>query len=659
MTWVWDEEQLGQLIEAIHASQEVVWDLETTGLISYAVEGSAHNGGVGARQVLATFTLPMADEHGFWDGVEPTTWILPLSHPDSPWRGSWRKTARRVTEAILTAGKSVTGHNVKFDVRYNHATAGVNLSERVVWDSQDASRIIEQGQSAKLADACHRAFGIPSWKDFDFSQPGVAETYPLLELGEYGARDTYWTWRLKRYQQERMFLLPEQIGHQPFGDTEIIEARMGRLCNLIVMPTVASLAQIEVNGIGLDVELTQSQLAESRRISTESLSTMAHRYEADWLADPETVKLNPVHASAAPTSHWFRDFMNLAVEKGDCQILAYTATGKPQWTKSVLGKLERIYGDESVPALVARQRKHTKRCEYLDSWLWHATTAGRVYAGYSTGMSTGRLSSSGPNMQQVTKELRPCFIPSVGKVIADFDFSQIELRVAAEISQCQPMLEAFHRGDDLHRLLAASVMGKAPEDVTATERQMAKAVNFGLLFGLGAYGLQAYAEDSYGVTMSRDASQEFYHGYFRTWKGLKEWHAAVEARLLRDGFSISPLGRVRYFRDNGREALNAAINAPVQGTASDLMQLAIADIQGLLHERGRGKVEGVSVVATVHDSAVLELPEIGWEDKALEVKERMENLNPLLSYLGVQFEVPITVEYTCGTRWSLSDVGSG
>jgi DNA polymerase I-like protein with 3'-5' exonuclease and polymerase domains len=128
---------------------------------------------------------------------------------------------------------------------------------------------------------------------------------------------------------------------------------------------------------------------------------------------------------------------------------------------------------------------------------------------------------------------------------------------------------------------------------------------------------------------------------------------------MRDGFSISPLGRVRYFKEGGREQLNAAINAPVQGTASDLMQLAIADIQGLLHERGRGKVEDVSVVGTVHDSAVLELPTVGWEAKALEVKERMENLNPLLSYLGVQFDVPITVEYTVGTRWSLTDVGKG
>ena len=655
-TWVWDDAALGQLKEAILSAQEIVWDTETTGLVRGAVEGGHRNGGVGARQVLATFTLPQPDAFGNWDGVEPTTWIVPLSHPEGWLSGHWRKVAKELAETMLRSKKPLVGHNLKYDVTYEEAISKVNLVPIMDWDTADGSRLLESGQSAKLGDAAHRAFGVPSWKDFDFSKPGAAETYPLFELGEYGARDTYWTWRLKRYQQEKMFLLPNM--DEPFDSEEIINARLGRLATWIAMPTVASLAQMEINGIRLDTELTRQMFKEDREVATSALHEMSMRYLEDFQAG--RVDLKPAGVSAAPTSLWFRRFMDWAVKKRDLRVLELTPTGKPKWSKSGLGKLARTLGEDSVAALVLKQRKASKRAEFTGAWLQYVTEAGLIHAQYNTGMATGRLSSSGPNMQQVNKKLRPCFIPHSDEwVIADFDFSQIELRVAAFISRAQPMLDAFNNDEDLHRLLAAEVTGKDPEDVTPEERQMAKAVNFGLLFGLGAFGLQAYAEDSYGVTMTKDEATTFYHAYFKKWVGLKAWHAQVEARLVRDGRSISPLGRVRNFR-GGDKDLNAAINAPVQGTASDLMQIAIADIQGLLPAgQGRGKVEDVLMVGTVHDSAVVLLPKDNWKAKAEEIKERMENLNPLLKFLGVELDVPIKIEYTVGTRWSLDDIGEG
>ena len=655
--WVWDEQALGQLKEAIYAAHEVVWDTETTGLASHAVEGGTLNNGIGARQALATFTLPQADAQGLWNGVEPTTWIVPLSHPDSPFLGRWRKISAELMELILKLKKPLVGHNLKYDVRYQEATTGVNLVSVIDWDTQDGSRLLDNGQSAKLGDAAHRAFGVPSWKDFEFSKiPGAAEGVPIFELGEYGARDTYWTWRLKRYQQEQMFLVPGM--DEPFDSDEIMNMRLGKLATWVAMPTVASLAQIEINGIRLDVQTTRDMLAESKQISRDALHKMALRYLPDFQAG--RVDLKPDSVSAAPTSLWFARFSKWAVEKGDMKVLELTPTGKMKWTKTGLAKLAKQYGPDSVPAIILEQRHHSKRAEFLTAWLHYVTEAGFIHAQYNTGMVTGRLSSSVPNMQQVNKKLRPCFIPHSDEwVVADFDFSQIELRVAAFISRSLPMLEAFRRGEDLHRALAALVTGKEPHEVTAEERQMAKAVNFGLLFGLGAYGLTIYAEESYGVTMTKDQASTFYHAYFRKWVGLKAWHAQVQARLERDNCSVSPLGRIRNFKGRGDKDLNAAINAPVQGMASDLMQIAIADIQGLLPAgQGRGKVEDVLVIGTVHDSAVVLLPKNNWEAKAKEVQQRMEDLNPLLKFLGIELDVPIKIEATVGSRWSLDDIGT-
>lgn len=508
--------------------------------------------------------------------------------------------------------------------------------------------------SAKLAEVCAREFGTANWKDFDFRRPGAAEGEPLPELGLYGARDTWWTWKLSVRQRQRMFLaVGHEQPHQPEGDAEILEAKAGKLALWVAMPTVRSLSKVEQRGIRLDVDYTRDLLDEADRISRTRLEQMSTMYGMD-----------PTGCSTAPTSLWFREFTERAMEAGDLRLIEATGKGKPRWTKGVLNKIALEAGDESTAAIILEQRKYAKQAEFLRSWLDHVSADGYIHAKYNTGMVTGRLSSSGPNMQQVTKSLRPCFIPSPGYVIADFDFSQIELRVAAFISRSQPMIEAFQAGADLHRLLASQVARKPMEDVTPAERQMAKAVNFGLLFGLGAFGLRKYAEGSYGVLMTEREAADFYSGYFETWTGLKEWHRAVEARLIRDGLSVSPLGRVRRFHGganfgpDANNALNAAINAPVQGMASDLMQIAIASIQGEL-PGPRHQVTDARVVATVHDSAVIELPEDDWEVQATLIKAEMEDPSEVLTRLGVDLDVPIIVEYTVGTRWALSDVGEG
>jgi DNA polymerase-1 len=269
-------------------------------------------------------------------------------------------------------------------------------------------------------------------------------------------------------------------------------------------------------------------------------------------------------------------------------------------------------------------------------------------------------------MQQVTKALRPAFVPRVGYVLGDFDLSQIELRVAAFLSRSRPMMEAFQDGADLHTRLAAKITGKFEGDVTPAERQKGKSANFGLLFDMGTTGFRIYAENAYGVQMSYQEADEVREAFFSTWAGLRDWQDRQRVRARATGQVTSPLGRVRripdmFSHDDARVAggERIAINSPVQGMASDIMQLAIALIEGTVPGHGSQVAPGVRVVGSVHDSLVAELPVDNWKESAQIVLEVMTNLvlEPMRE-MGCDFDVPLAAEATVGTRWGLSDIGT-
>jgi DNA polymerase I-like protein with 3'-5' exonuclease and polymerase domains len=226
------------------------------------------------------------------------------------------------------------------------------------------------------------------------------------------------------------------------------------------------------------------------------------------------------------------------------------------------------------------------------------------------------------------------------------------------------MIEAFQRGDDLHRLFAAVINQIAVDLVTADQRQQAKAGTFGLLYEMGAYGFREYAETAYGVIMTMEEAARIHGAFFTMWTGMREWHNNTKIRAHRDGYVTSPLGRVRrlpgIFDANDRMvsfAERQAINSPVQSMASDLLQLALASMQGLLHESvNLPAISGVFPVGSVHDSIVAELEQKNWRGIAEEVKERMESMHTVLSKFGVDFDVPLIADYSVGTRWSWHDI---
>ena len=821
-SWVMTKDDLKAMFANLERAPEIVFDLETTGLNEHAEHGGPVNGGVGARVVMMTLTVqPWEDAQ-----VEPTTYVVPLSHPDSPFGGQWRRVFRAIAQRLR--GKRLVGHNVKFDSRWvyactstpgvaegkpiydeldadlfkkGHVTGGywrtylgqrdgkntyefahnriaeralgpcpdgysvdhlnrdrldnrrenlryatrseqmqnraswgesgirgayrrpngtyeaavrvdgkrhylgvfptveeagdavrafqtregakapaslrakpgIDLSPWLDWDTMISAALLDENESSRLKAVAPRLFGIEPWDDVDLKYPGAAEDVPFFDLGDYAARDTYWTFRVYAAHRYIMWL----DGHEdedPFltGDDEDIQnARLGQLAETVGMPTVSTLAAVEQRGIGLDVEYTRQALEEARGESERIRQGIAHRY-----ADVEG--LDPADVSLAATSKWFLRFTEEAVSRGDLRVISMTGSGRPQWNKATLEKLER-QGSELAGDLL-RQRDMEKRSQFLSSWLEKATTEGRIHATYNVGrVVTGRLSSSEPNLQQVSAKLKGSYVPSKGYYLAEIDYSQIELRVAAMVSECVPMIEAFQRGDDLHRLLGQRILqGEETraaerekrearlislEDVTPADRQKAKSANFGLLYGMGPEGFQRYAETAYGVEMSLNEAHEVHQTFFDMWVGLTDWHDRQMQFAGRYGYVESPIGRVRRLPnvwsrrpDLSSEAERQAINSPVQGLGSDIMQCAAASIEGRL--AGHKPVAGARLVGTVHDSVVIEVQASRWEEVVEECLDRMtEGVVPVLERLGMKFTVPLGAEAAVGVRWGDKSLG--
>ena len=661
ITWVWGKEDLKSLVKAIHESSEIVMDLETTGLDEYAEAGGDTNGGYPARIVLAALTLPSAEraEAGAYDwrtfdGEQPMTYLVPLSHPASPLLGSWRKVMAIIGREINRSGKPFVNANIKFDARWVFAQTGVDLSDRIEWDTTVSSQLVDTEARTRLKIRAARDFGIEEWDDFDLGTPGAAERVDLIQLGEYAARDTYYTWKIEQEHRDQMFLTGDE---EPFDSDDIQMARLGKVATYVAMPTVRTLTKVEQRGFLLDVDWVHAKIEEMDSLRLRACEDILGLYGTAPAPAPAKDGV-----TTAATSKWFQGFVAQAIEAGDLRVTARTDSGNAQWNKAVLIAQQR-QGSPAADALL-RHRDATKTLEFLRSWLELRDPDNVIHATYNVGfVKTGRLSSSNPNVQQISARLKPAFIPRPGHVLLDLDYSQVELRVAAFISRSAPMIEAFQRGDDLHRLLAAKIAGKAPEDVTSMERKRAKAGNFGLLYGMSPGGFQAYAATAYDVSLTLAEAQAVHSAFFEMWDGMRQWHERSKRRAYERGYVTSPIGRTQWLSDlyskssfKASHAERNALNSPVQGFGSDLMQMAAASIMGTLPGYPLPKVEGAHVVATVHDEICIEVPEDRWQEILVECKRRMEDVNTFLRPLDCRMDVPIVAGPSAGTRWGVHDL---
>lgn len=300
------------------------------------------------------------------------------------------------------------------------------------------------------------------------------------------------------------------------------------------------------------------------------------------------------------------------------------------------------YRDNPLVKALGDYRRYAKS---LSSFLYPIPplihpTDGRLHPKYmQIGAWSGRMSCYGPNIQQIPREadFRSCFTASAGQKLVLADYSQIELRVAAFISGDSTMKAACRSGRDLHALTASLLSGIPAESVTKAQRQAAKAVNFGLIFGMGAAGLMQYASQSYGVDMTLEEAERFRNTFFQNYHGINWWHHDLMESHPLEGRTLT--GRKFLFPPN--TGLADLANTPVQGTAADILKTAL----GILIARIQGGDK--KIVAIVHDEILMEVPEAEAEESAVLLKNVMEEAAAM-----ILTDIPCTVDAKISDSWA-------
>ena len=310
--------------------------------------------------------------------------------------------------------------------------------------------------------------------------------------------------------------------------------------------------------------------------------------------------------------------------------------------------LEKYADDYEIVRLLLRYRQIQKlNSTYVEGFRPLIGSDGKVHTTYNQmNTSTGRLSSANPNLQNIPvrndegKELRKLFIASPGNVLIDADYSQIELRLLAHFSGCKELIEAYREHRDIHAITASQVFGVPLDKVTPQMRRSAKAVNFGIIYGISSFGL---AKDL-GISAKR--AGEYIDKYFQTYSDVKKYMDENVERAKRDGYITTLCGRRRVINELKSSNYNvrsfgerAAMNMPLQGSSADIIKIAMINVRKKLSEAGLH----ARLVLQVHDELVLDCPE-GEKDAASEILQReMEN--------AVSLKVPLTVEIACGKSW--------
>ena len=435
---------------------------------------------------------------------------------------------------------------------------------------------------------------------------------PIETAAPYAAEDADITLRLHRALWPRL----EQ------------EPALARVFREIDLPLVPVLSRMERAGVLVDTAMLARQ---SRELAEQLRETEA---EAQRVAGQPFNLASP------------KQIQEILYDQQGLPVLAKTPKGAPSTAESVLAELALDY---PLPKLILEHRALSKlKSTYTDRLPEQVDArTGRVHTSYQQAVAaTGRLSSTDPNLQNIPvrteagRRIRQAFIAPPGQRIVAADYSQIELRIMAHLSQDAGLLQAFADGEDIHRATAAEVFGVVREQVTAEQRRSAKAINFGLIYGMSAFGLAKQ------LGLDRGAAQEYVDRYFARYPGVKAYMDATRAQAHDRGYVETVFGRRLYLpeinvrnlqRRNAAE--RTAINAPMQGTAADIIKRAMIDVDRWL---GEGDVQA-RMIMQVHDELVFEVAEADVDRLRSGVLRRMRGAAELL--------VPLEVDVGIGANW--------
>ncbi|MBV6418397.1 MAG: DNA polymerase I [Steroidobacteraceae bacterium] len=521
----------------------------------------------------------------------------------------------RLKPLLEDPARGKIGHHLKYDahVLANHgiALAGMRydtMLESYVWNSVATRHDMDS--------AAARYLGIETIHYEDVAGKGAKQIafnqVPVERAAEYAAEDADVTLRLHRTLWPAIEALPA----------------LRDIYTSIEQPLVPVLCAMEEAGVLLDAALlrTQSRELGARLVEIEAA---AHREAGQ-----------PFNLDS-PKQLQFLLFEKLAIPP-----LRRTPTGQPSTAEDVL---EELAGEHALPRLILEYRALAKlRSTYTEKLPEQVNArTGRVHTSYHQAVAqTGRLSSTDPNLQNIPvrtpegRRIRQAFIAPPGHVLMAADYSQIELRIMAHLSGDAGLLAAFEAGQDVHRATAAEVFGVAQDAVSADQRRSAKAINFGLIYGMSAFGLARQ------LGIDRGAAQQYVNRYFERYPGVKRYMDDTRERAKQQGYVETVLGRRLYLpdiRSRNRQmqqyAERSAINAPMQGTAADIIKRAMIDV----HAWCRAEHSPARLIMQVHDELVLEVR----EDAVTQVGDRLRRCMTDAGKLKVSLKVDIGT----GANW--------
>lgn len=592
---VFTEEQLEAWIALLDSAELFAYDSETTSLNEREAE-------------IVGLSFAIAGGRACY---------IPLAHDylGAPVQLERRATLTKLKPLLESDKRQKIGHNIKYDKK---VLANYDIDLRgIAYDTMLESYVLDAaGTRHDMDTLALKLLGHQTIAFTDIAGKGKDQlTFNQIAVEQaacYAAEDADITFRLHQQQWPRLHA-------EPSLQSVLMD---------IEMPIVDVLARMELNGVLIDAAKLRAQSADlSRRI-------IEIEKKAFELAGREFNLASP------------KQLGQIFFEQMKLPVIAKTPTGQPSTNEEVLEELARDY---PLPKIVLEHRSYSKlKSTYTDKLPELVDRrSGRVHTSFNqTGAATGRLSSTDPNMQNIPirteegRKIRQAFIAPKNHVVMAADYSQIELRIMAHLSNDPGLLNAFAQGMDVHRATAAEVFEVAPEKVTNDQRRHAKAINFGLIYGMSAFGLARQ------IDVSREAAQLYMNRYFARYPGVETYMSAIRKFAQEYGYVETLFGRRLYLPEirasnqmRRKGAERVAINAPMQGTAADIVKRAmIAVDEWLISEKIAAKL-----LLQVHDELVLEVHETA-------VDEVRDRLKTLMSG-AAELKVPLLVEVGVGQNW--------
>jgi len=589
-----DEQQLAAWLQRIDAAALTAVDTETTGLdpLSAQLVGMSF-----CIEPGRAAYLPLAHNYA---GAPPQLGVARALTLLRPW--------------LEAADKPKLGQNLKFD---EHVLANHGVALRgVVHDTLLESYILESHLRHDMGTLAERHLHLATISYDDVTGKGAQrigfDQVSVERATEYSAEDADVTLRLHRC------LYPKVQA----------EAGLEYVYRHIELPAREVLFRMERNGVLIDAALLEAQ---SRELAQKMMELEHKAYREAG----QPFNLN------SP-----KQIGEIFFERLQLPVLKKTPSGAPSTDEEVL---ERLAADFPLPKTLLDYRSLSKlKSTYTDKLprMVNAAT-GRVHTNYAQATAvTGRLASTDPNLQNIPvrtmegRRIREAFIAPAGGVIVSADYSQIELRIMAHISRDENLLRAFAAGEDVHRATAAEIFNRELHEVTPEERRYAKVINFGLIYGMSAFGV------AQALGLERATAQAYIDSYFTRYPGVARYMQETREQARARGYVETVFGRRLWLSEiraanSGRRqgAERAAINAPMQGTAADLIKLSMIAVQGWLD------LEQLSsrLIMQVHDELVLEVPQA---ELAL-VREQLPRLMTGVAELAV----PLVVDVGVGANW--------